>query len=324
MTLYSAEELEVYQILMMRTQRNATRRVQSLVRKWLKAHPEWEAADLRNAVIEITKSAVGEYGEAASSLACDLYDMCMGHAFAPAQMWKGDNGRKIERAVRYQLDKALKGDVDGFVDAVGEIAHNYVRNAVNETVRQNVERDRMGKILGGVGGGMDLPSRYLTGNQTQRGPRSPRKSRSLEYGDVAYARVATGARTCTYCMMLASRGFAYHSKSTAEQGDHRNCDCLIVPGRHGMDGIEGIDFSSQYDCWREMESLDAYAAAHPAEMDAAEVERRKREIVSRYDNIVLSDSPGEVRKRLAGGTGERYVARDRMGRYYDKEANARA
>ena len=93
-----------------------------------------------------------------------------------------------------------------------------------------------------------------------------------------------------------------------------------------MDSIEGIDFQAQYDCWREMESLDAYAADHPDEMDAKEVERRKQEIMSRYDGLTLSDEPGEVRKHAAnsGGPNAWYTARSRMGRYYDANANAMA
>ena len=257
MTSYNAAELEVYQLWMLRAQRNATKRAKSLVKKWLKAHPTWEVAELRDAVTVIVREIVKEYGAYASSIACDLYDACMGLSFPTAEVWEGDNSEKVAKAVRYQVRKALSGDAEGFVESVGEIAHNYVRNAVNETVRQNVERDRTYKVLGGVGGGMDLPSYYPS---NVRGART-RKSRALEYGDVAYARVPTGARTCTYCMMLASRGFAYHSENDAEAGDHRNCDCLIVPGRFGIDSIEGIDQQAQHDCWRDMEALDAYAGA---------------------------------------------------------------
>ena len=322
MTTYNAAELEVYQLWMLRAQRNATKRAKSLVRKWMKAHPGWEAAELRNAVIEILANVVREYGEYASSIACDLYDACMGSEFPAAEMWTGDNSENVAKAVRYQLSKALLGDEAAFLAAIGEVAHNYVRNAVNETVRQNVERDRTGKVIDGVGGGMDLPSRSAT---RARGPRR-RQSRALEYGDVAYARVPTGARTCTYCMMLASRGFVYHSENDAEAGDHRMCDCLIVPGRHGMDSIEGIDQEAQYECWRDMEALDAYAAKHPDEFDAKEIERRKQEIIGRYDGPSLSDAPGEVRKHVgsSGGPSAWYEARERMARYYDREANARA
>lgn len=320
MTTYNAAELEVYQQWVLRAQRNATRRAQSQVKKWLKAHPNWEAADLRREVTKIVQEVVGEYGEYASSIACDLYDACMGANYPLAEMWTGDNSDKVAKAVRYQLTKALHGDEASFVEAVGEMAHNYVRNAVNETVRQNVERDRAHKVIGGIGGGMDMPSAYPS-----RAHRTgTRQSRALDYGDVAYARVPTGARTCTYCMMLASRGFAYHSESTAKQGDHRQCDCLIVPGRYGMDSVGGIDKDAQYKAWRDMEALDAYAAAHPDEMDAKEIERRKQEIMGRYDGLTLSDQPGEVRKHVStsGGPSAWYEARARMGKYYDADANA--
>ena len=322
MTTYNAAELEVYQLWMLRAQRNATKRAKSLVKKWLKANPNWDVADLRSAVTAICQEVVGEYGEYASSLACDLYDACMGKNFPRAEMWKGDNSKKVEKAVRYQIRKALDGDEDGFVEQIGELTHNYVRNAVNETVRQNVERDRAYKVIGGVGGGMDMPSAHPS--KAHRAGK--RKSRALEYGDVAYARVPTGARTCTYCMMLASRGFKYHSESTAEAGDHRNCDCLIVPGRYGMDSIEGIDEDAQRNCWRDMESLDAYVASHPDKYTPKEIERRKQEIMSRYDGLTLSDEPGEVRKHAANSGGPRkwYEARSRMGKYYDAEANAMA
>ena len=83
MTVYNAAELEVYQTWMLRAQRNATRRAKSLVKKWLKAHPNWEVAELRKAVTQICQSVVGEYGEYASSIACDLYDACMGMNFPP-------------------------------------------------------------------------------------------------------------------------------------------------------------------------------------------------------------------------------------------------
>jgi hypothetical protein len=93
-----------------------------------------------------------------------------------------------------------------------------------------------------------------------------------------------------------------------------------------MDSIEGIDFKAQYDCWREMESLDAYAAEHPDEFDAKEIERRKSEIMGRYDGLTLSDEPGEVRKHVSssGGPSAWYEARSRMGKYYDANANAMA
>jgi hypothetical protein len=45
-----------------------------------------------------------------------------------------------------------------------------------------------------------------------------------------WARVPTGAKTCEFCMMLASRGFAYSSQHTAlGSAFHADCDCVTVP-----------------------------------------------------------------------------------------------
>lgn len=47
-----------------------------------------------------------------------------------------------------------------------------------------------------------------------------------------YARVPSGKYTCAFCVMLASRGWAYKSEESAGGGDHRyhtHCDCTIIP-----------------------------------------------------------------------------------------------
>ena len=57
-----------------------------------------------------------------------------------------------------------------------------------------------------------------------------------------YARVPQG-RTCAFCTMLASRGFAYWSEESAGgRGNsyHHDCDCRIVPS-WGETHIEGYD-----------------------------------------------------------------------------------
>lgn len=48
---------------------------------------------------------------------------------------------------------------------------------------------------------------------------------------VAWARIATGAETCGWCLMLTSRGAVYHSEESAggDGGWHNGCDCKVVP-----------------------------------------------------------------------------------------------
>ena len=56
------------------------------------------------------------------------------------------------------------------------------------------------------------------------------------------ARVPTGAETCPFCLILASRGFEYVTHGTIDtlKHAHANCDCLIVP-QYGENSIEGYD-----------------------------------------------------------------------------------
>ena len=222
--------------------------------------------------------------------------------------------------MRYQLTKALEGDEEAYLDAIDEMTQYYVRLAANNTTIQNVERDNMEKVPGGMSskpanerhGNLDLPTSYASKRRYRR--RYSAKERRV--GDVAFARVPTGLETCSYCMMLASRGFAYHSAESAGHADHRGCNCMIVPGRYMQSEIDGIDIDAQYDCWRELEELEAYAAQHPDEIDAKELESRKQEIVSNYEQITLSTDIGEIRKHASRGVGAWYEPREKMAKNY--------
>lgn len=68
-----------------------------------------------------------------------------------------------------------------------------------------------------------------------------------------YARVPQGAKTCAFCLMLASRGYAYWTKESAGgygHSYHHDCDCLIVPA-WGSTKIEGYNPSSLYEKWEQ-------------------------------------------------------------------------
>lgn len=59
---------------------------------------------------------------------------------------------------------------------------------------------------------------------------------------VRYARVPFG-NSCAFCLMLASRGFVYHSTTSAGEDKghyHSNCHCKIVAGKEGTE-IEGYN-----------------------------------------------------------------------------------
>lgn len=81
-------------------------------------------------------------------------------------------------------------------------------------------------------------------------------NRNCERDGVRYARVPTGAETCGFCIMLASRGFVYASARSAGELDHyhRSCDCKVVPGFPGVTEVEGYDPDALLDLYSEARS----------------------------------------------------------------------
>lgn len=68
-----------------------------------------------------------------------------------------------------------------------------------------------------------------------------------------WARVPTGAETCMWCIMLASRGFAYLSEEAASHS-HAHCDCRIVPSWDKKNpAVQGYDPALYYDMWKHPE-----------------------------------------------------------------------
>lgn len=65
--------------------------------------------------------------------------------------------------------------------------------------------------------------------------------RNCARNNIRYARVLGGGETCSFCTMLAGRGFVYHSeKSAVGHGFHNHCDCVAMPGKKGLTAIEGV------------------------------------------------------------------------------------
>ncbi len=136
---------------------------------------------------------------------------------------------------RYQAGKIAGGDLDGFISECSAFCSDYVREATNSTMTGNWKRSR----------------------------RSASRSRSAaakagNVRGVRFARVPQGGDTCTFCAMLASRGFVYWSRETAGEFDHyhRNCRCLVVPD-DGSGEVEGYDPDEWLRRWRDYEEIDA-------------------------------------------------------------------
>lgn len=66
-----------------------------------------------------------------------------------------------------------------------------------------------------------------------------------------FARVPTGAETCAWCMLWASRGFIYRTEASAQfTRSHFKCDCQIVPSWSKTPRIRGYDVSKYEDMYK--------------------------------------------------------------------------
>lgn len=89
-------------------------------------------------------------------------------------------------------------------------------------------------------GVLDLIADHVITEGYQHGNRTTRHN-AIRNG-LRYARVPSGT-SCAFCLMLASRGFVYHSATTAGEDKghyHGNCRCKIVAGKEGTE-IEGYN-----------------------------------------------------------------------------------
>lgn len=103
--------------------------------------------------------------------------------------------------------------------------------------------------------------------------------------NMRFARIPTGPDTCDYCLMLASRGFVYHSRDSADAASHRNCDCVIIPGAGGdmarsSTQVEGYDPDLLYDMWQGR--VDERARTN-AERNGTTQDEERRSIVARLE-----------------------------------------
>ena len=118
-----------------------------------------------------------------------------------------------------------------FARACGEFARNDAFRSLNETIIANVGRDRDKGAM--------------------------------------FARVPTGFETCTFCLMLASRGAVYHSRKTAGEWRHfhRGCDCKVVPSFEGdpdaelVHGVKPRELRERYKRFKEIDVTEGLSSA---------------------------------------------------------------
>ena len=182
---------------------------------------DWnDVSACRDAVIDVVNAVLDSYGLAAGQAAADFFDVsreiAVGEKLGAITTADRDPAA-TEGAIRAFVDKVKGGDYDAFERLVLSRVDYEIKRAAGTTMMENAARD----------------------------PLSPR-----------FARVPSGGETCKFCLMLAGRGFVYHSKKTAGEFGHYhdNCDCRIVAS-WDKDGVEGYDPMSYHREWRGRENF---------------------------------------------------------------------
>lgn len=225
--MISRNEFNAYNLAVEQIGNKAASDVESSVLNWCRQNPDASVAEKREAAKLIMEGYVQGYDDIASEFAAEWYDhrtKSEGISLDQAITMTVYSPEKTDAVARYQARKLTKGGDAAFAKACGEYARNDVFRSLNETIITNVGRDR------------------------DKGAR--------------FARVPAGAETCTFCLMLASRGAVYHSRKTAGEFKHfhRNCDCKVVPGfedNPDAELVEGIKPGEMRDQWWKFEKIDA-------------------------------------------------------------------
>lgn len=186
--------------------------LKKLVREFLETVQYESIADLRIKLLEFLEPLLGEATDIAAAYAAEAYDALRYEAVGSmigSTAYSGRVSEATEKAVRAFLQKVVDGKYEEFINLVLErVDYEIKQSAANSTIH-NASRD----------------------------PLKPR-----------FARIPTGSETCEFCIMLASRGFVYHSKESAGALNHwhPNCDCRVVAGFDGME-VDGYDPDALYE-----------------------------------------------------------------------------
>lgn len=194
--MISSAEFAAYNRAVARIGDKAASDVESSVLAWCRANASATVAEKREAAKLIMEGYIQGYDDIAAEFAAEWYDHRAeksGIKLDQAITMTTYEPESVDAVARYQAKKLAKGGDAEFAKACGEFARNDAFRSLNETIVANVGRDR------------------------DKGAR--------------FARVPTGLETCTFCLMLASRGAVYHTRKSAGEFKHfhRGCDCKVVP-----------------------------------------------------------------------------------------------
>lgn len=209
----------------------------------------WRRLDLtdpdkaRNALINFIPTLVSTYGDLVATAAMEWYD---------------EERAKVKGLPPYEATSDVYPTIDAQATASTRYAasHLYTNNphqalAVLEGTVHRLIKDA----------GRDVIARNV-----KLDPAHPR-----------YARVPRGAKTCAWCSILASRGWVYVSKESANLHGkgHDHCDCELVPSWKAHDEyIKGYDPDAEYARYEEARHAVAVEGGDPNDLKAIAAKAR--------------------------------------------------
>ena len=242
---------------------------------------EWtpdNVAECRELLVQALAGVMPTYTDAAAQAGADMYDAvrteAVGEAMGAAAI-SGYDPAATEGAVRAFVQDIVDGKpVEQFNRKVLKRVDYDIRRAENVSVAENAAID----------------------------PLEP-----------MFARVPTGAETCKFCIMLASRGFAYTSARAAGEGNpdhyHAGCDCRVVQGYDGME-VEGYDPDAYFEMWRKLEEM---------EVDQVPIAQREAVLSAMRDRLIphYSAAPVELAEIYQRGINSAWKDFKRLGKTPD-------
>jgi hypothetical protein len=193
-----------------------------------------DVAAVREQVLAAMRIWCGGATDQAAVLAAEFYDGLRELELGTRMGAVASSGRvdeATEGAVRAFAQKLVDGKPDQFVALCLDRLDYELKVAASQTVPNNARRD----------------------------PVRPR-----------FARVPTGAETCDFCLMLASRGFVYETEAAASHA-HAGCDCRTVPSWRAHK-VEGYDTEELKRRWQD--AVDAKATERAERNGTTEAEER--------------------------------------------------
>lgn len=218
---------------------NATQLLEPAVKKLLAQLPKGAKKASFDMLVAEFPGLLAQFEDLGASVGMEMYDTMRAEthrlpaykAVTVAKATPLAEAEQIGRAcARFFLDPALskKQATDKAMRAITDAVGLRTKNAMRQTVKNNAVRD-------------------------------PAKT--------SFARVPTGATTCAFCSMMASRGAVYATAKTAGAEDkyHHDCDCMIVPSWKGLKvnvkGYSDADHYANYHAARS--SLEAEGIKYP-------------------------------------------------------------